>query len=393
MNGSTISKRVDLAGATFQQPVFFVRTTVAGSADFESAAFVDLADFADARFFDSVFLLARFSGDTDFSGARFLGSEVASFTGASFSKPPSFEGALFEGSAAFTHTSSQSGADFERARFLRSVAFGNTTFGGDGKFSGDDFQGLLIFERIKANGDLDFSYADFAKAEFANLSGTGTLLLDHIRVRSDARAILIGPLSVNQLVLAVADVQKHVEATDEASLLRSIEATAKAQNHIATANDADYELHVLASNGYSWPHRALDVVFYRDIAGYLIRPMNPLIALLALLTLMSAVRHMRRPRERGGITITAEERTWSTSGVPSRPIRRPRSHVTTRAAGFLNEYWDTLALTFSRGALTRSEPNLGRRLEVLAYRVLAVCFIIALANTSSILRQLVHAIG
>ena len=84
---------------------------------------------------------------------------------------------------------------------------------------------------------------------------------------------------------------------------------------------------------------------------------------------------------------------WNPGDTPTLAFTKRNRRVATRAAGFLNEYWNTLALIFSRGALGRTETSLRSRLEILVYRVLVACFAIALANSNSSLRQLIHAIG
>ncbi len=91
-------------------------------------------------------------------------------------------------------------------------------------------------------------------------------------------------MSADSALVAV----RHDRSTEERpEVLALIESSANARGDLARANDAHYALEVLKSAHYSPPLRLLDLVFYRTIAGYFVRPLHPLLAVLALAALVT----------------------------------------------------------------------------------------------------------
>lgn len=228
--------------------------------------------------------------------------------------------------------------------------------------------GSALFTSLSADG-LTFADAHFDRARPLAK-----------RCHLDSGVALDGA-SVGELVMAVEDAAANV--SDEPRLaLERVEAGAKARGDLGLANEAHYRLRVLKSNDYSWLWHVLDVVFNRWIAGYLVRPLRPLLTLLALalgvFLLRSAWRGLRddrsrRPTERG------------------RVIRRPVGEAIARGG---NELLDTLAAVWPRKPSPESSDwaRLGRRVEGLAYRILIVCVLLGLANSNPTLRQMLDAL-
>src|SRR4029453_14585698 len=101
---------------------------------------------------------------------------------------------------------------------------------------------------------------------------------------------------IRDLDLAVNDVA-YVKGEPSVAL-KLIEQSAKNRDDLAVANDAYFDERVLASNRHGAVLHALDVFFYRWVAGYLVRPWHPLLALLILALVVSAVRMVWRGLQR-----------------------------------------------------------------------------------------------
>jgi uncharacterized protein YjbI with pentapeptide repeats len=441
LSGSRIKGPVDLEGASFQGPVLFASAPrpaeFQGDVDASLAVFGDLASFEQTVFKGRAdFGLARFRGETSFAGARFEGTSrpAASFRAAVFDGPVVLDHADFAGAADFTRSSFGS-AGFRAVRFLQPAAragFTEAIFRGDADFSQGIFLGGASFPRaqflqhaafvgtqffgdlrheaasfvnVGAAGDVDFSFADFralvpAKgsarkerpliASFFRLVVAGTLSFSNAEFQS-GYALAMNELSARNLVL---DVEKSPLVDDDPGnsanqqqVLESIESSSKERDDLVTANDADYRLHVLRSRTYSWPWRVLDLVFYRWIAGYLVRPLRPLLTFLALALLLSAIR------------IAVGRPLAATDGAaaepkPGPPRRRGRWRRLGRGfVAHVNDFLDTLTLIGpQRWSAAGGGQRLELRLESVVYRVLFACALIGLANSNPTLRQLVDAL-
>jgi hypothetical protein len=124
---------------------------------------------------------------------------------------------------------------------------------------------------------------------------------------------------------------------------------------------------VLESRSEPWYRRVPNIVFYRWLAGYFVRPQNPIAALLALVIVVSLVRVLKG---------TLTERRLAT-----------RAFIVVQRFG--HEFLDSLALITPGGD---TPERRSRRVESLAYRVLAVCALIGLANSNPTLREMFDAV-
>jgi len=126
---------------TFDNAAYFDGARFTGRANFQDAAFADLASFketlwqhnasfAGARFTGrTLFWDARFAAETTFATARADG-EIA-FNRAAFAGPASFAGFIFGQSALFNRTTFTDEATFAGAYFRKTADFTDGTFRGD----------------------------------------------------------------------------------------------------------------------------------------------------------------------------------------------------------------------------------------------------------------------
>jgi hypothetical protein len=416
LSGSTFASSVDFGGATFAAPALFrsierdrrtqtndcadsgpVPTCFGGRADFSLAVFHDLASFdgsefertssfRDTRFQDGTFSQTYFDGMADFDGAAFRGEalfnqakffERASLAGADFGGHTDFSLAHFDGGATFSGSQLAHGASFFAAEFTEPPGL----------------QVAAGFQGVTTGADLNFTFSIFhpseqgeATANFGNLvSGAALVLreLDH----PQQFALQMQRSQVRDLSMDVADVQAvdapnaEGRAQQQRRVLQTIEASAKARGDLAEANDAHYALQALKSNHYSTVGRVLDYVFYRGVAGYLVRPLRPILVLLALVTLLSAMRVFARRTE---------------------PAPEPQPRISLRRAAWTkgtrrcNDLFtcvlDTFSLVGPRRAAGSEPLALGQRLEAFGYRILVVCALLGLANSNPTLRQMVDTL-
>jgi Pentapeptide repeats (9 copies) len=422
LSGSRFDAAANFQGATFHGPALFASAPrpaeFKGPAQFRLALFDDLATFENATVSDRAdFSLARFRAEASFAettfkaDARFGGANLAAptifsgtefkrhadfkrssigtadFRRAAFDSMPEFGDATFRGPVTFGQTHFNLGVSFDATQFTRGAAFQGTKFKGRGNNLAADFG------NVGASGDLDFSFARFEMArpkgrrkKPAAPTNTPSALFDSLI--SSATVTFTGatfanghPISMNDI--KAKDLRMTIAETARLSgqrqrVLKIMESGAKAREDLVAANDADYELHVLKSSRYHGLRRLFDVVVYRWIAGYFVRPLRPLIALVVLAFLAGLVRVVF---VRG----------------PAPPVRR--GYVRPILAGgrglgrLLNEFFDALSRVVPRRSRNGDDrPLLVVRLEAVAYRLLLACALVGLANSNPTLRQLVDAL-
>lgn len=161
-------------------------------------------------------------------------------------------------------------------------------------------------------------------------------------------------------------------------LLERIERTAKARDDVGVQNDAHYELQVVRSEQYWFPIRILDFVFYRTIAGYLVRPLNPLIAWIIFVGIVSAVRLSRR-----------HDLLMYSARTPGQQRLRRIAAMGAAVVRSLEEFADALT---SVGPRRVHESGTKRSaLEVNTSRALLACVLVAVASANPTLRELFNA--
>jgi uncharacterized protein YjbI with pentapeptide repeats len=439
LSGSTIADAADISDARFLGPALFGPTPTSegsdlcptdstgvrfrGGANFSLVTFGGLAMFAGAQFEGPAdFTLTRFQGDaifalgcalkqTLFDRSTFAAS--ADFGAYRFNTPPvspsaSFADVAFRGRTDFSQAIFTGGAMFDRARFEQGASFQGATLG----HPKETMDPVYTFVGTTSAGPLDFSFAKLKSSmnlEDVNAAGVLSLkdatfdptcaTIDHEgNTVSTSRCISIDSLSAGALRMDVTPVLQNVQTSQRGPILDLIESSAKARGDLAQANDAHYQRQVLASRKDSEPERILDVVFYRTIAGYFVRPLNPLLCLLALAGVIALVRTGRgsRPVARNGGPVNGNP-SGSTEAVvtngrdaPTRRLVALPHRATHAVASFTVELMGTLSLIGQRSADADESP--WKRIEIYAYRVLLVLVLIGFANSNPTLRQMLDAL-
>lgn len=407
VTGSTFSHGADFRGATFHAPALFRAAfgdnpdtegrplVVHGRTDFSLAVFEDIASFSGATFTGTAaFGDARFL-DVSFARAEF--SAMAGFARTSFRGIANFNGTFFDESATFDDADFRARTDFAVSVFGRGATFSGAQFASGASFLAAEFnapksgeEDAASFDSVTSAGNLDFTFTDFKSparkpqeiAVFDDLVCGKSLVFRTTGFPPDD-SISMTRLQVTDLVLDVATVRQVApgdNGSDQESVLRTIENSAKTRDELGVANDAHYELRVRASKRYGATLHALDYVFYRGAAGYFVKPFRPLLLLGAIATLAAMARYLRirtKPEidsSRGRLRIR-----WRAAQV--------------RCADFLTCLLDTFALAAPRWRSTREgDVGLGERVQAILYRLLLVCALLGLANSNPTLRNMVDTL-
>lgn len=406
LSGSTFEDAVDFTGAAFRGPALFRKAIRADeerplvfedSAEFSLAVFDDLASFAGAEFEDaSVFLDTRFADATfaqalfdyaaRFERASFRGA--ASFTSAEFAEDASFGNADFRQRSDFTSVVFEGDATFDNAQFVGGVSFLAAEFGA---------RTLVSFDGVASSGNVDLTFASFdagpGGARFEDLVSSKSLVLRDTTIH-ETRQLDMFRLQVADLVMDVDLAQRIADESVRRKVLQTIEESAKERGDLGLANDAQYALRVLVSDGYGPLTRMLDRVFYREIAGYLVRPLRPLLVLALVLLFAAAVRFLARRRKQSAEPRVdgAADEPPPTGGRWRRASRTAWRNTPTFVAALL----DTAARVGPRWrgeSAPGQSPPLAERFELIAYRVLLVLALVGLANSNPTLRQMVDTLA
>ncbi len=381
LSGAKISAPVLVRRATFRGPVLFGPTSGPSS---RSSSFARGADFSFTRFDDlTTFVQASFASSADFTTARFRAASVfagatfehdAVFDRAIFDGGTDFRGSTFNGSTTFSAAQFDDRADFSDATFAGRADFGDTRFRNDGTFLGTLFTygggktygvtfGGAISER-----DLVFDLAQFSGGGIFRQTVAGRALsFDGADMASTRKLFVFDRASAKGITMDVDDALAVVAPGDRRRVLRLIEAGAKASGDLGVANDARFSLEVLKSRDEPWWRRIPNIVLYRLVAGYFVRPFHPLATLFVLAGLVALTRAARK------------------RSAPSGLVRR----VWIRLSAFGRESLDALALV---GRRADGNGSGGRRVEAFTYRVLVLCALIGLGNSNPTLREMFDAL-
>ena len=280
--------------------------------------------------------MARFDNDAVF--ARGSAGSDATFSRAIFNGNADFSEFLFYGPATFEGAQFEKDADFGVASFIRRVKFDRTRFGEGATYLGATFPAQPrprdaedSFWSVQADGDLSFAFATFSRpANFENVVATGTISFNGATFPG-AKGMTFSHISAGGFEMDVDSALtavKHDSGTDHRpEVLRLIESSAKARDDLGDANDAHYERQVILSQDYHAPLRLLDVVFYRAVAGYFVRPLHPLAVLLGLAALFTLVRMLRSRSQRDSRRRRARRQREKAERVPRLGRGRAESEV------------------------------------------------------------------
>ncbi|HVN61528.1 MAG TPA: pentapeptide repeat-containing protein [Gaiellaceae bacterium] len=381
LRNAHVTGRTDLSEASFLDPA------LVGGAQFDEPVDLSLASFASIASFGS----AVFSKSVNFGFTSFRGAAVftGGSAGTSYANPnvlaaaATFDRATFGGRTDFDSFESDGVASFVGAEFMGPVNFSQASFGSTARFSDARFdQGgtfvaadfgdsnrQTLFDGVQSDGDLSFAAATFnGFADFEFVDVKGSLSFDRAQFPG-AASLHVLDLTAGSYEMSVDSALTKVKTADRPAVLGLIESSAKARGDLGLANDAHYAHEVLNSQHLSPGWRMADVVLYRGIAGYFVRPLHPLLALLALAALITAA------RARGALGA-ALEGTRTTSET---------------AKSFGKAYLTTLALIPPGGG--RAAERQTRQVEVWIYRILFACALVGFANANPSLSQMLHALG
>jgi hypothetical protein len=302
---------------------------------------------------------------------------------------PRFDDVDFHGPVDFSGSTFCEGAYFVDVRNRAEAVFQGASFRGEGLghrpqlcdtredtlSTRADLRGpsasLFIFEYVTADRGLNFTSALFPRAaRFTSVDCGGAISL--------ADADFYSSLETNHLASAGLAIDfsrlDRLSRHTRVELLRLVEKGAKARGDYGLANKAFYRLQTLRRHDYPLPLRAADWLFYQQVAGYFVRPENPLRILFALAALTAAARVVRRQRQH-----------QSVQEVRQRFLSLPRFgwQVVEETGATLK---DAVPKRFGGTGAARIHGP-----ELLAYRILIVCTLITLwANPT--LRQYIQFI-
>lgn len=398
------------------------RTTFDGTLDFSLATFGDLVSLENTNFERStVFRLAQFSSDAVFAGGA--SASPMDFSRARFGGASDFSDFEFKGSSDFEGVQFRGPADFSRATFNGALTFDGAHFLDDATFLSISVPAMPAnasiydsFRHVAVVGDLTFAFATISRGiDFENASATGTMSFDDAQL---AAPLSLVNISARDFRMPVGSVMTAVPDSLRRPILGLVESSATSRGDLATANDAKYLSNVLRSHGDSTPARMLDVVFYRWAAGYLVRPLHPLVALILLAAFLTLARSLSARREAlrelagargseglpgvgtlGSFLVAAIALAQHNRGAAAavglqralpKHVWNGGRRVGLAAADATFAVLGSLALIGPKGG--QVEEGRGRQVEVLLYRVLFACVLIGLANSNPTLRQMFDAL-
>lgn len=361
LSHSRLSAGLDFRGAVFREAALFDRL---GPSDDEGRPPVtfSLARFEDLASFDR----ATFAGELQFLSAKF--TTTASFVTASFAGPTTFNGASFEGAL-----------HCRACTFAQTATFVRSSFGGGAAFTGSQFSGPATFDYASAAARVDFTATTFLdEASFFAMDSAGTVRFTN----ADFFGLTIfNNLTAGDLFLDLDDVDRIDGEENQRRVLQLLEEDARARGDVALANEARYRHLVLSSRQLRPLSRLFDVVVYRGVFGYLVRPLRPALILLGFVAVLSLADVVRSVRS-GAARVSIAE------GATRRSVARAR------VVQFLDESQDRLVRVPSFKFRAEGEANarIGSWLEFMVAKVLLVGVLLGLANSNETLRKMLDAL-
>ena len=383
------------------------------------------ADFSLARFDEALQLdSTTFADEVSFEGARFERSVSMSGTDirgpANFDRIVAAESFAMGGPDPFDPTGPNGVAEavvtMRNATFEGDVDLTARTFRGGLVATGARVAGRLSVRSALVTGDADFERVTVSDLDATGLevtgpqtdcaqriSGTGSGTLDLSDLR--AESITLAHAVVDELVLQGAQVAERaniqlavltceasfdglptdsltvdLSAVDRAgptarqSMYRTVVETAKEAGDLELANEATYRRFVDLNRGDAWPKATLDTVFYRGVAGYMVKPLRPLVWLLVLWLVGTMVRYVVSIRQTAeGPPLTVADHLGVALGEAGRAIIRPTPKL-------------------PPGSNLLTWRSIARLAEYLSSKILLVILVIAISNNSNALDKIVEAV-
>jgi uncharacterized protein YjbI with pentapeptide repeats len=449
-SGTTIAGSIDAAGAEFRDSFLLRRTgdvpaDVLGTADFtlaafdghatfDGASFHDVADFSDARFAtDASFADTTFGVGSRFDSAIFESTVDFASTPGDGPHPacPGAGDAVFGGPVSFEAARFDAGAGFRRRCFVGDAIFSGASFGA-GDFTLATFGGPARFDDVSSAADLSFRGVLFAGDVFlqravmhgrvdfeqATISGSLEMAAANVDELSLAAVVTQGPLYLDQLragriELDIDKIPLIYGSSVQRQVLAVIEARAREDGDLGLANEAAYRRAELETARLDGLPRLIGVA-NAEIAGYLVKPLVPLLVFGYLFVVVFLIRAAGRLRE--ALADARAQRAPARSGpaIPVRRSDRPQATAGTRR----RRHWALTGRRFgsaiggAAGATARAafrlappevltttaEPPLSaaRRLvalvEWVSFKGVITLFLIGLANSNPTFKQIVDAV-
>ena len=383
------------------------------------------ANFSLARFDEALQLdSTTFGGEVTFESARFAGAVTMSGTDlmapANFDRIVADESFSMGGPDPFDPTGpngvAQDVVTMRNATFEGDLDLGARTFRNGLIATGARVGGRLTLRSAAVTGDADLERVTVNDLDATGLevtgpstpcaqrtssAGSGTLDLSDLR----AESITLAQAVVDELILQGAQVagRANIELTEltcvasfdglaadsltvdlaavdragpaaRQSMYKTIVETAKEGGDLELANEATYRRYVDLNSGDAWPKATLDNVFYRGMAGYMVKPLRPLVCLLVLWLVGTIVRYVTSIRPTaGGPPLTVADHLGVALGEAGRAIIRPTPKL-------------------PAGSNLLTWPSIGRLVEYLASKILLVILVISISNNSTALDKVVEAV-
>lgn len=399
-SGSVFAGPVDLSAVLFRDRAGFEGVTFDQAANFGSTRFLADASFADTVFQGpAVFDRAQFGAGALFSDAAFASD--AGFRAAQFAAGADFAGTDFEAASDFTSASFGKRVSFARSRFARVAQFRAAVLSGGANMGVEMFNEGFNLEAVNAGGSVDFLGAGLqGEGAFNNFSSTGLLALDGIRVVGPDSGIFLDQISVSRLTMDVDQIEMVRGREIQKKTLEAVEKSGRESGDLALANRARFQFLDLEGEEKQGLGKLFDRLVYRDISGYLVRPIHPLVTLGILVLTGAFVRSARSLRQ--GFS------SWwhSRPAVPVRAsfwqrVRTWMLLAEKAASRILGGLSKTLNVAIRRKPEIKLEnPDQVRDYtmagvlwgEFLVYKLVFAIFLLALGNSNSTVRQLLDAI-
>jgi hypothetical protein len=427
-----IHGRTSFTLAAFHGPATFDAIRMDGDADFRVSQFLGYASFANANALGTIsFDSSLFEGRAMFGGTSvpdedddlpagvgcptpihgtFVGP--SSFVSVAFAGKLDARGRCFAGDASFAGATFAA-VDFDLARFGGSARFDDVGIEGPASFRAVRVDGALWFRNAALHGPTDFDSATFVgRTDLHGTVASDSLSLEDVTIKSTIGLDQVHAASFRMQLGRLKSLQSK---PIQKQVLTMVEATAREQGDLATANDAAFERSSMETDdkqGSEW----MAGMLAREVGGYFVRPLYPLRAILALFLLGTLIRFADRTSLRtaiasGALRVGAGASSLrSSNAVPDLPTMAAKGRGAMAGLGmgvggtFLAMAYsaqDTLRAAFSlKLGSDETRPANGRELMVavakavewIAYKLLFATFLLGLANSNPTFKQLIEAV-
>jgi hypothetical protein len=401
-SGSSFLGPVDFSAALFRDRTGFEGVTFARPANFGSTRFLAEASFARSSFGEeAVFDRVQFGAGAVFTDATFEGN--ARFPATQFASVADYSGAVFNGRSDFTASGFAKRMSFARAEFTQLAEFRAASFSGGANLGVNRFGRGFNFEEVTAGGSTEFLGAVLlGEGALNNFSSTGLLALDGIRLVGSDTKLFLDRMAVDRLTMDVDQIGFVQGRAVQKEVLKLVEAGGRKSGDLALANRARFQFLDLEGREKTGLPRLVDRVFFRNIGGYLVRPLNPLIALAFLVLVGGLIRSGKNLRS----AFQSGRNARSQRAGPRREMKHRLHDGFLAAEKAVGQVVVGIAKTMKVAVRRKPEhieladPEQARAYlgvgflwgEFIAYKLVIALFVLALGNSNSTVRQLLDAV-